>query len=135
MTTLIRVAPNGREHGLTRQVANSVQGDGFSHMPPENKEKAIKKKKEDGKIIKARYLNKNGRNEFLARPYNLGAGEPIQFWTFLHEEVYDVPQGLVNEVNNKKCLARQGKCDENGENPLAKDSYEEQEHRFVPASF
>lgn len=133
--TLIQVTATGREHGLLKQIANSVQGDGFSHMTPEAKEKAIKKKKEDAKMVKARYLNKNGRTECLTKPYCLGAGEPIQMWTFLHEQVYTLPHGLIEEVNSKKTIARQGRCDENGENPLDKDTYEEPEHRFVPASF
>lgn len=133
--TLIQVTASGIEHGCIKQVANSVTGDGFTYMTPENKEKAIKKKKEEGKIIKARYLNKKGRGEWLTRPFCLGAGEPIQTWTFLHEHVYDVPKGLVDEVNSKMKLIPAGKCDENGDNPTSKDTYEEPDHRFVPVGF
>jgi len=133
--SIIQVTATGREHGLIKKIPNSVQGDGFKHMTPEAKEQALKKKKDDGKLIKARYLNKKGLTEYLKKYYCLGGGEPIQEWVFLHEQVYDVPQGLVQEVNAKKTMVRQGKCDENGENPAHKDSFEEFEHRFVPADF
>lgn len=133
--SLIQVTALGVEHGLLKKVANSVQGDGFKYMTPEQKEKAEKKKKNDSKVTKARYINKIGKNETLQMPYCLGAGEPIQMWKFLHEHVYEVPQGLIDQVNSKKVINRQGKCDEDGENPLAKDEYEESEHRFFPASF
>lgn len=133
--TLIQVTATGEQHGLLKKLANSVQGDGFKHMTPEAKEEAIKKKKEAGKKVKARYLNSRGKHERLTRPYCLGAGEPIEMWHFIPEHVYEVPQGLVEDVNSKRIIIREGRCDENGDNPSRKDQYDTPLHQFVPASF
>lgn|SRR5574338_750728 len=131
MTQITLVTATGEQHGLVKKYANSVQNDGFQHMTPERKAEAQKKKKEDAKLIKARYLNTRGKHERLTMPYCLGGGEPIQMWHFIPGYVYDVPQGLVNEVNSKRPIIREGRCDENGENPLKKDTFDEPLHQFV----
>jgi hypothetical protein len=133
--TLIQVTSSGEEHGLIKKLPNSVQGDGFKYMTPENKAQAEKKKKDDSKKIKARYLNNQGKNERLTLPYNLGAGEPIEIWHLIPGQCYTVCKGLIDQVNSKRSINRQGKCDENGENPLKKDEYDEPLHSFVPAEF
>lgn len=135
MPQLIQVTAWGEEHGLLKKYANSVQGDGFGHMKPDAKAKAEKKKKHDAELIKARYHNKNGGREGLPMVFNLGAGEPLEMWKFINGNVYDVPRGLVEQVNSKKEIKREGRCDENGENPSPKDEYVEPEHQFFPASF
>ncbi len=135
MTQLTLVTASGEEHGLIKKYANSVKGDGFTHMTPERKAEAQKKKKEDAKTVKARYLNTRGKEERLTMPYNLGAGEPIQMWHFIPGHIYEVPTGLVQQVNSKRPIIRQGRCDENGDNPSAKDAYDEPLHQFVPAAF
>jgi len=133
--SLIRVTATGEEHGCLKKLANSVQGDGFKYMTPENKANAEKKKKEEAKLVKARYLNSRGQQERLTRPWCLGAGEPIEMWHFIPGQVYDMPQGLVNDVNSKRPIIREGRCDENGENPSTKDAFDEPLHQFVPAFF
>jgi hypothetical protein len=135
MTQLTLVTATGEEHGLIKKMANSVSGDGFSHMTPERKAEAQKKKKEDSRTVKARYLNTRGKHERLTMPYSLGAGEPIQMWHFIPGHVYDVPNGLIQQVNSKRPIIREGKCDENGDNPSKKDAYDEPLHQFVPAAF
>jgi hypothetical protein len=133
--TLIQVTARGEQHGLLKKLANSVQGDGFKHMTPENKAKAERQKKEDMKIVKARYLNSRGQHERLSRPWTAGAGEPIEMWHFIPGNTYDIPKGLVDDVNSKRTIARAGKCDANGENPLDRDTVEEPLHQFVPVAF
>ena len=133
--SLIQVTSWGEEHGLLKKIANSVQGDGYKYMNPEQKAEAERKKKRDSKKIKARYLNSRGKHERLTRPYTLGAGEPIEFWHFIPGNVYDVYQGLVDDVNSKRPIIREGKCDEDGNNPTLKDQADEPLHQFVPAFF
>lgn len=135
MTNLTLVTAWGEEHGLIKKYANSVQGDGLKHMTPEAKNEAQKKKKDDATKVKARYLNTRGQHERLEMPYCLGAGENIQMWKFIPGQVYEVPQGLVTYVNSKRPIIREGRCDENGDNPLRKDQLDEPLHQFVPASF
>lgn len=135
MAQLLQVTAWGEEHGLINRYANSVQGDGFTHMTPENKAKAEKKKKHDAEIVKAKYLNRDGSKERLTKPYNLGAGEPIEIWHFIPGHVYHVPRGLIDEVNSKRPIIRQGRCDENGENPTDKDQFDDPLHQFVSTQF
>lgn len=135
MSGLTLVTAQGEHHGLIKTLANSVQNDGFKHMSPENKAKAEKEKKEDAKMVKVRYLNTRGRHERLSKPYCRWAGDPIQFWHFIPGKEYIVPYGLVREVNSVKIVIREGKCDEDGENPLKKDEIDEPLHRFVGTEF
>ena len=132
---LMQSTANGEAHGLINTLANSCKDDGFKHMSPETKAKAEKLRKEETRIIKARYMNSRGRNERLTKPYCRWAGDPIQIWHFIPGKEYDVPLGLVNEVNAQKIIIREGKCDENGENPLGKDEVDEPLHQFVPVGF
>ncbi len=133
--TLTLVTATGEQHGLINTLANSVQFDDFKHMDGPTKLKAEKLKKEESKIVKARYINSRGRNERLTKPYCRWSGQPIQIWHFIPGKEYDVPQGLINEVNAQKIVIREGKCDENGDNPLRKDEIDEPLHQFVPVNF
>ena len=132
---LTQVTASGEQHGLINTVANSVPFDDFKHMKPATKTKAEQLKKEEARIIKARYLNSRGRNERLTKPYCRWAGDPIQMWHFIPGKEYDVPMGLVNEVNSQKIIIREGKCDANGDNPSTKDEIDEPLHQFVPVGF
>jgi len=135
MTQLIQVTKSGEQHGLINTLANSVPFDDFKHMKPETKAKAEKLKKEESRMVKAQYLNSRGKHERLTKPYCRWSGQPIQMWHFIPGHVYDVPVGLVNEVNNQKIVIREGKCDENGDNPSTKDELDEPLHRFVGVGF
>lgn len=130
MSQLIQVTSTGIQHGMLKKYANSVS-EGFKNMAPETKSKAEKLKKHNSEIIKARYLNKDGAGERLAMVFCLGAGDPIQEWNFIHGHTYDVPRGLVEQVNNKKTIRRADRCDEKGDNPSTKDEFEEPQHQFV----
>lgn len=132
---MILLTETGEKHGLINTVANSCKDDGFKYMEPEWKSKAEKMKKEDNKKVKARYLNHRGNHERLTKPYCKWAGDPIQTWHFIPGFVYEVPMGLVEEVNRSPGLAsRSEKLDVNGK-PALKDQSPEKLHEFVPVSF
>lgn len=135
MSTLVQVTASGEQHGHINTFANSVQFDDFKHMDPTTKAKAEKLKKEESRIVKAQYLNSRGKNERLTKPYCRWSGQPIQIWHFIPGKIYDVPLGLINEVNAQKIIIREGKCDENGDNPSKRDQEDEPLHRFVAVGF
>ena len=132
------IAPNGEKHGLINSVGNSVKDDGFKHMTPETRKKAEALRKEEARIVKARYINHQGENERLTKPYMHWAGDPIQTWHFIPNEVYDVPMGLINEVNASGLPRRSDRVlDVNGDPTIVqkKDGGKERIHEFVPVSF
>lgn len=130
------VAPNGEEHGLIKTVANSVPFDDFKHMDGPTKAKAEKQKKEDARIVKARYINHRGPNERLTKPYCRWAGDHIQTWHLIPGETYELPMGLVNEVNdpNKRLKQRSELLDADGR-PTTKDGPGEILHELVAVGF
>jgi hypothetical protein len=94
-----------------------------------------KKKKEAEKIVKARYLNSRGINERLERPYMEFEGQPITMWRFLHNHVYEVPKGLVDDVNKQPPeIKRSEILDVNGQ-PTKIDAKGDKLHTFVPVEF
>jgi hypothetical protein len=134
---LKKVTPDGREHGLVNEVANSVAFDDFAKFKEKDRENMRKQKKEDARLVKAQYLNKKGKGEMLERPYCRYAGDTIQSWKFIHGETYEVPIGLVNEVNNPlyRPRKRAGLLNPKTGIALETDEYEEPMHRFVPVGF
>lgn len=134
---------SGELHGLINTLTNSVPFDDFKNMKPEHKKEMEKRKKEDGRIVKAEYMNSRGRHERLTKPYCKYSGDPIQIWHFIPGKVYEVPLGLVNEVNDKnKVMKRRsglveidGKPVQDNEAPLDNDQDGEWLHRFVAQGF
>jgi hypothetical protein len=139
--TIAMATPAGELHGLINTIGNSVAFDDFKHMSPKTKAQVEKEKKEDGKIVKARYLNKRGRNERLDKPYCRYSGEPIQMYHLIHGYVYELPYGFVKEVNGKKSVKRSGLVSQDGialkkdESPIDRDEEEEGLHMLVPIEF
>lgn len=134
---------SGELHGLINTLTNSVAPDDFKNFKPEHKKELEKQRKEDARIVKAEYLNSRGRHERLTKPYCKYAGDPLQVWHFIPGHSYDVPMGLVNEVNDKtKVMKRRSGLQEvdgktilqNGA-PIEKDEDGEWLHRFVAAGF
>lgn len=133
----------GEQHGLINTLTNSVAFDDFKNMTPTIKSKLEKEKKEDAKIVKAEYLNSRGRHERLTKPYCKYSGDPIQIWHFIPGRTYEIPLGLVKEVNdtNKRMKKRSGLLEVDGEkvtkdgSPLDKDEDGEWLHRFTPVGF
>ena len=140
---LMMATAGGEVHGLINTLTNSVPFDDFKNMKPEKKKELEKQKKEDSRLVKAEYMNSRGPQERLTKPYCRYAGDPIQIWHFIPGKVYEVPIGLVNEVNdqNKVMKKRQGLVSLDGSNvtktgaPLDRDQEGEWVHKFVPVSF
>lgn len=140
---LTLVTPSGEAHGVINTLTNSVPLDDFKHMKSEHKKELEKQKKEDSRLVKAEYMNSRGRHERLTKPYCRYAGDPIQIWHFIPGKVYEVPIGLVNEVNDQnKVMKRRaglvsidGNPVQKGESPLDNDQEGDWLHKFVSASF
>ena len=140
---LMMSTAGGELHGLINTLTNSVPFDDFKNFKPEHKKEMERQKKEDAKIVKAEYMNSRGRHERLTKAYCRYAGDPVQIWHFIPGKVYDVPLGLVNEVNDKsKTLPKRsglvsvdGNSINKDESPLAKDEAGEWLHKMVPVGF
>ena len=132
---------NGEAHGLINTLTNSCEFNDFKHMTPQTKAKLEKEKKEDSKIVKAEYLNRTGSHERLTKPYCRYAGDPIQIWHFIPGRTYDIPIGLIKEVNQVKMPKRSGLMEVDGEkvkqdgSPLDKDEEGSWIHKFISVEF
>jgi hypothetical protein len=143
MSMITLVTASGEQHGLINTLTNSVPYDDFKSMKPEHKERMIKEKKEDARMVKAEYMNFRGRHERLTKPYCKYSGDPIQIWHFIPGKVYEVPLGLVKEVNDtsKHLKKRSGLMEVDGKqinadgSPLAQDQEGEWLHRFSSVGF
>jgi len=124
----------GEEHGLVNQLANSNTGDPLKAFKGDDKVKAEKAYKEDNRIVKARYLNKRGPNERLDKHYCRWSGDPMQIWHCIPNEVYEVPLGLVNEINQTELVQRSEVLDASGQ-PTKMEGQSLKIHEFVPISF
>ena len=140
---LLMATAGGEQHGLINTLTNSVPFDEFKNMKPEHKKELERQKKEDARLVKAEYMNSRGRHERLTKPYCRYSGEPIQIWHFIPGKVYEVPLGLVNEVNDKNKIMkrREGLISVDGapvqatEAPLGQDQEGDWLHRFSPVGF
>lgn len=128
------VTENGEEHGLINRIGNSVPDDGFKHMDPETKAKAEKLKKEEHRVVHARYNNRRGKHERLDTPYCNWAGDPIDIYHLIPDQTYDLPMGFVNRVNASGIPVRSELLDANGK-PTVKDGPMERIHELIPVSF
>jgi len=134
---------SGELHGLINTLTNSVPFDDFKNMKPEHKKELERQKKEDARLVKAEYMNSRGRHERLTKPYCKYAGDPIQIWNFIPGKTYEVPLGLVNEVNDKNKIMKQrsglleidGKSVRSDDSPLDSDQEGEWLHRFSAVGF
>ncbi len=142
MSNFLLSTGSGELHGLINTLTNSVPFDDFKHMTPPNKAKMEKEKKEDARLVKVEYLNSRGKHERLTKPYCKYAGDPIQIWHFIPGKTYEIPLGLVKEVNDKNKIMkkRSGLLEIDGEkvtkegSPLDKDEDGEWLHKFVAAA-
>lgn len=132
---------SGEQHGLINTLTNSVVFDDFKYMAPHIKTQIEKEKKEDARIVKVEYMNSRGRHERLTKPYCKYAGDPIQIWHFIPGKTYEIPLGLVKEVNASIMPKRSGLVEVDGEkvnkdgSPLDKDQEGEWIHKFVAVGF
>lgn len=143
MKHLTLCTASGEQHGLINTLSNNVPFDDFKNMKPEHKKQLEAEKKEDARIVKAEYMNSRGRHERLTKPYCKYAGDPIQIWHFIPGKVYDVPLGLVKEVNDKNKIMKQreGLVSLDGNDvqangaPLNQDQDGNWLHKFVAVGF
>lgn len=133
----------GELHGLINTLTNSVPFDDFKNFKPEHRKELQNQKKEDARLVKAEYMNSRGRHERLTKPYCKYAGDPLEIWHFIPGKTYDVPLGLVNEVNDKNKIMKRreglvsidGNPVQNTEAPIAQDQEGDWLHKFTPVSF
>lgn len=135
------VTQTGEEHGLINTMSNHVPDTGFAHINPKIKATLEKKKKDDAKIVKARLISHRGKNERLFKPYCKYAGDPINIYNLIPGYVYDLPMGLIEEVNDTRLPQRSGLLSVDGnpvredEAPLDKDREGVRMFELVPVNF
>lgn len=137
------VTAAGEEHGLINSFPNMVAFDDFKNMKPEHKKEVEKQKKDDSRLVKAEYQNSRGPQERLTMHYCKYAGDPIQQWHFIPGREYEVPLGLVRQVNDKNKFLKKraglvsvdGNAIKKDESPLEKDEEGTWLHRFFAAGF
>lgn len=128
------VLETGEEHGLINQLANSTKDKTFKHAKPENKVKLEKQMKEDGRIVKARYVNHQERNGRLEVPYCKWPGEPIRMYKLISGHEYEVPKGLIDQVNSSVMPQRSEILDRNGQ-PTQMEGQGIRVHELLPTRF
>ncbi len=134
MANVLMATENGESHGLINTLPNSVADDGFKDMNPEMKTKCEKQKKEDNRMVKARYINHRGMHERLTKPYMRWAGDPIKIYHLIPGKTYDLPKGFVDEINSSIGLAQRADrvIDDK---VMSRDQAPEKLHELVPISF
>lgn len=143
MTSVVMATAGGEQHGLIDRRTNSVVDDGFKSMDPKIKSQCEKQKKEDNRMVKARYINHRGRHERLTKPYCRWAGDPILMYHLIPGHTYELPMGFINEVNDvmKRVPKRSGLVSVDGQDlksdssPLDRDTPGDAIHELVPVSF
>jgi len=136
MTYKQLVTKNGLAHGCINTVANSVEDNDFKYAKPDAKEKLKAQKKDESRIVSARYLHKDGGNERCEKPYMRWAGEPITMWRLLHDHVYELPYGFIKEINEEQIPLPQRSeiLDANGV-PSKVEGRAQKTHQLVPVGF
>lgn len=141
MVQVCQYTASGEAHGLVNTLTNSVPFDDFKHFTDlKAKAKMEKEKKEDARIVKVEYIARNS-NERLDKPYCKYAGEPILVYHLIPGYVYELPFGMVKEVNEteKRKQKRSGLVSLDGNNinadgsPLSQDMPADWTHRLVGA--
>lgn len=134
MVNVVMVTESGEQHGLINTLPNSIPDTGFKNMDPETRTKAEKLKKEESKMVKARYINHRGMHERLSKPYMHYAGDQIGMYHLIPGQVYDLPLGFVKEVNEARGLEQ--RADQMIDDKIrAKDANPLKIHELVPISF
>jgi hypothetical protein len=134
MAQVVMVTENGEEHGLVNTIANSVKDHGYVDMTPENRTKVEKMRKDESRTVKARYINHRGMHERLDKHYMRYPGDAIKKYHLIPGYTYDLPYGLVKEVNENPGLAQREGLEVNGQ-VLAKDAAPFRLHELVPVGF
>ena len=134
MANVLMATANGEQHGLINSLPNSCKDTGFEDMTPENKAKCEKLRKDEARMVKARYINHRGNHERLTKPYMRWAGDPIRIYHLIPGQTYELPYGFVKEINDSIGLAQRGEKMVDGQY-VAKDQAPMKLHELVPVSF
>lgn len=134
MSHVVMATETGEQHGLINVIPNTVPDNEFKHMKPENKAKCEKIRKDEKRIVKARYINHRGMNERLSKPYMRWAGDAIEFYHLIPGHVYDLPYGFIKEVNDNPGMPQRSDMIVDGK-PRVKDAPPIKIHELVPCSF
>lgn len=138
---VVQCTASGEQHGLVNVLPNSVPFDDFKNIDPKYKTECEKRKKEDARLVKVKYHNKRGPHERLDKAYCRWAGDMIQQYHLIPGYSYEVPLGMVKEVNQTKMPIRSGlvSVDEvpimKDGSPLSHDSPGEQIHMLYNDTF
>jgi hypothetical protein len=128
--SLTMVTSWGEEHGLIKEVANSVPDRGFERFAEKDRVKMEKQKKEDGRMVWVKYINYQGSNERLTAPYMKWAGETIKTYHLIPNHEYLLPMGFVDQVNGNPGLANRSEKIV-GEKVQAKDGRPQKVHELI----
>jgi hypothetical protein len=142
MSVIVQYTQSGEAHGLVDVFTNSCEDNDFKFMKPADKEKLIKQRKEDARLVEMEYINRKGGHERLDKHYVKYAGERIEKWHCIPGKRYTVPMGLVKEVNEMKLPPKRSglvsldgqELNKNGA-PIEADQEADWEHRFVPTKY
>src|SRR5208282_5581343 len=134
MALVKMVTANGEEHGLVNSIPNSVKDHGFVDMTPENRAKMEKMRKDESRMVKARYINHRGMNERLDKVYMRYPGDPLKTYHLIPGQTYELPFGMVKEINDNPGLAQREGLEVDGK-ILAKDAAPFRLHELVPVGF
>lgn len=138
---VVQCTASGEQHGLVNVLPNSVPFDDFKNIDPKIKADCEKQKKEDAKLVKVKYRNMRGNHERLDKSYCRWAGDMIQQYHLIPGYSYEVPLGMVKEVNQTKMPQRSGLMNVDGKDitrdgsPLAQDTPGEQIHMLYSDTF
>jgi hypothetical protein len=124
----------GEQHGLINTLPNSVKDNGFARMDPETKIKAEKMRKDESRMVKARYINHRGMHERLTKPYMRWEGDSIKIFHLIPGHTYELPYGFIKEVNENPGLKQRGEAIVD-ENYIAKERAPLKIHELVPIQF
>jgi len=129
------VTRSGEKHGIINRVANSVK-ENPNRFAEKDRVKMKSLREEDERIVKVRYMNYRGANERLSTPYCKWEGSHIDSWHFIPDCEYEVPMGLVKQVNDpSKRLARRSEVLDTRGIPTKVDGSAERIHELLPISF
>lgn len=126
---------SGEQHGLMKIYSNSVPDNEFKRFKEKDRAEMKKRREDDGKMVKAIYINTKDPSRRLQMPYNQWDGDPILCYKFIPDQEYEVPKGLVKLVNSKKEHKRSGILDPKTNQPALIDQEVPGEHRFVAVGF
>lgn len=120
---------------LVRSVNKKIR----NHKSKAEVDEMIKKmRKEDEKLVKGHFEFVEAEGGTFDFTYRIYPGDPIQHFTFVHDEICEIPMGVVKHLNNtKKKIRKHGNYEQskNGSIIYPKPYDTISRVRFVPLDF